>query len=46
MHEFDVILRKTLKIADKQEAIIGEDGWFTILEFLSDFKYKAVEKIQ
>jgi hypothetical protein len=30
-----VLLHKAMKIAEKQDAILGEEGFFTILEFLA-----------
>lgn len=38
IHDFDCLLEKAIKIADKQQSIVGEEGWFTILEFLSDYR--------
>ncbi len=46
MHEFDLLLHKALNIAEKQEAIIGEEGWFTILEFLADYRTRILLKMQ
>lgn len=40
-----MLIHKALNIAEKHETIIGEDGWFTVLEFLADYRTKIVEKI-
>lgn len=39
------MLDRALKIADKQSSIVGEEGWFTILEFLSRYRSELQDKI-
>lgn len=38
VHEFDTLLNKAIKIAQKHQTVIGEDGWFTVLEFLGNYR--------
>jgi len=44
-HEFDLLLDKALKIADKQQAVVGEEGWFVILEFLAKFRAELQDRL-
>jgi hypothetical protein len=37
LNEIDTLLQKAMKIANKRSNEIGEEGWFVILEFLSDY---------
>lgn len=39
------MLDKALKIADKQQTIVGEEGWFSILEFLSRYRSELQDKL-
>lgn len=45
IHEFDQLLSQAINIADKHEALINEEGWFVILEFLSEYKQRVVQKL-
>ena len=38
IHDFDCLLERAIKIADKQQTIVGEDGWFSVLEFLTLYR--------
>jgi hypothetical protein len=39
------LLEKALKITDKQQTIVGEKGWFSILEFLSRYRSELQDKL-
>ncbi len=45
IHEFDILLNKTVKIAEKHQSIVGEEGWFVILEFISKYRHELQDKV-
>ena len=45
LHEFDILVHKSIKIAFKRNNEIGEEGWFTILEFLSSYLLTLNDKL-
>lgn len=45
IQEFDVLLDKAVKVADKQESIVGEEGWFVILESLSKYRLELQDRL-
>ena len=45
IHEFDTLLDKAVKISEKQQSIVGEEGWFKILEFLALYRSEITQKL-
>lgn len=45
LYEFDTCLFKSIKICLKHTPEIGEDGWFIILEFLSNYITQVTDKL-
>ena len=41
IYTFDTLLNEALNIAEQFGIIIGEQGWFRILEFVNSFEKKA-----
>ena len=45
VHEFDQLLDRALRIADKQQSVVGEEGWFLVLEFLARFRAELQDRL-
>ncbi len=45
IHEFDILLDKAVKVADKQESVVGEEGWFVILEALAKYRAELQDRL-
>jgi hypothetical protein len=46
MHNFDSLLGEAIHISTKHGIIMGEAAWFRILEFLSDYTLRILDRIK